>query len=127
MTMPATPAPTAAAPGWFQDPWGMAPLRYWDGVQWTGHTHGNLIAPAASVDPSLKYVLPIGRSGWAIAAGYLGLVSVLLIFAPFALGTGLYALHDIREHPDRLGLGRAWFGIVMGTIFTALLLFVLVQ
>ena len=125
--MPATPAPAAAAPGWFQDPWGMAPLRYWDGVQWTGHVHGNLISPAAAADPSLKYLLPIGRSGWAIAAGYLGLVSVLLIFAPFALGTGIYALHDIREHPDRLGVGRAWFGIVMGTIFTALLLFALVQ
>ena len=105
----------------------MAPLRYWDGVQWTGHVHGNLISPAAAADPSLKYLLPIGRSGWAIAAGYLGLVSVLLIFAPFALGTGLYALHDIREHPDRLGLGRAWFGIAMGMIFTALLLFVLAR
>ena len=127
MTMPATPAPTTAAPGWFQDPWGMAPLRYWDGAQWTGHVHGNLISPVAAPDPSLKYLLPIGRSGWAIAAGYLGLVSVLLIFAPFALGTGIYALRDIREHPGRLGVGRAWFGIVMGTIFTALFLFALAR
>lgn len=25
-------------PGWHPDPWGAAPLRYWDGTQWTGHT-----------------------------------------------------------------------------------------
>lgn len=36
-----TAAP-AAAPGWFPDPWEMAPLRYWDGAQWTGHVHGTL-------------------------------------------------------------------------------------
>lgn len=77
----------------------------------------------------LKAVFDGGRGfgrDWAIAAGYLGLVSILLIFAPFALGTGIYALHDIREHPGRLAVGRAWFGIVMGTIFTALFLFTLV-
>ena len=127
MTMPPIQTPTTAAPGWFQDPWAMAPLRYWDGGQWTGHVHGNLISPTAAPDPSLKYLLPIGRSGWAIASGYLGLVSVLLIFAPLALGTGIYALHDIREHPERLGVGRAWFGIVMGAVFTALLLFAVLR
>ncbi len=115
MTIPPLATPIAA-PGWHQDPWGMAPLRYWDGAQWTGHVHGTLAAPAP--DPSLKYLLPIGRSGWAIAAGYLGLVSVLLIFAPFALATGLLALRDIRRKPALLGAGRAWFGIVMGAIFS---------
>jgi TM2 domain-containing membrane protein YozV len=27
-----------AQAGWSVDPWGVAPLRWWDGVRWTGHT-----------------------------------------------------------------------------------------
>jgi hypothetical protein len=26
--------------GWHQDPWGVEPLRWWDGEQWTEHTSG---------------------------------------------------------------------------------------
>jgi hypothetical protein len=33
-------------------------------------------------DPAMRLLLPVGLSGWAIASGYLGLVSVLLIPAP---------------------------------------------
>lgn len=25
--------------GWYQDPWGQAPYRWWDGSAWTAHTH----------------------------------------------------------------------------------------
>ena len=78
-----------------------------------------------SEEESLKYILPIGRSGYAIAAGYLALFSVLLVFAPFALLFGILALRDIRLHPEKKGKGRAWFGIVMGGIFTLLGLLVL--
>jgi hypothetical protein len=24
--------------GWYADPWSQAPLRWWDGLQWTSHT-----------------------------------------------------------------------------------------
>lgn len=40
-------------------------------------------------DPLLRWLLPVGRSGWAIAAGYLAFFSVLLLPAPFALATGI--------------------------------------
>jgi len=66
-------------------------------------------------------ILPVGRSGWAIAAGYLGLVSILLFPAPFALLTGILAVVDIQKHPARHGMGRAVFGIVMGSLGTILL------
>jgi hypothetical protein len=42
----ARPAPTPSEPdaapvsvdaGWYADPWGLAPLRWWDGTQWTGN------------------------------------------------------------------------------------------
>jgi len=41
----AAPRPTAQPgrgqqpPGWYPDPWGQAPQRFWDGYQWTGNIH----------------------------------------------------------------------------------------
>jgi len=69
-------------------------------------------------DPAMRILLPVGRSGWAIAAGYLGLFSVLLIFAPFALVCGILALFDLKRNPKKCGKGRAIFGIVMGVLGT---------
>jgi len=69
-------------------------------------------------DAVMKMILPVGRSGWAIAAGYFGLFSVLCLPAPLALFTGVMALLDIKKNPDKGGKGRAIFGIVMGTIGT---------
>src|SRR5262249_26728234 len=40
-------------------------------------------------DPGIRMLLPVGRSGWAIAAGYLGLISVLCIPSPLALIAGI--------------------------------------
>jgi hypothetical protein len=73
-------------------------------------------------DAGMRMLLPVGLTGWAIASGYLGLVSVLLLPAPFALLTGILAIRTIRRNPKKHGMGRAIFGIVMGTIFTAVLL-----
>ena len=74
-------------------------------------------------DPVARWLLPVGRSGWAIAAGYLGLLSLVFVPAPFALICSIIAIRDIRRHPDRHGMGRAIFGLVMGIVFTALLVF----
>lgn len=71
----------------------------------------------------MRMLMPINRSAWAIAAGYLGLISVLTFPAPFALACGIMAVRDIRKHEDRHGMGRAIFGIVMGVLGTAVLLF----
>jgi hypothetical protein len=69
-------------------------------------------------DQALHWILPVGRSGWAIAAGYLGLFSLLGIFAPFAVITGILGLREIKTNPRLGGRGRAIFGIVMGGIVT---------
>lgn len=37
----------------------------------------------------MRLLLPVGRSGWAIAAGYLGLLSPLSLPAPFAIAAGI--------------------------------------
>lgn len=75
-------------------------------------------------DAGMRMILPVGRSGWAIASGYLGLCSVLIIPAPFAIVTGIIGIINIKksqnsESPKR-GLGRCIFGLVMGVIFAAL-------
>jgi hypothetical protein len=74
------------------------------------------VRPSIGDDPAMRMLLPVGRSGWAIAAGYLGLLSLLGIFGPPALICGILAIRDIRQHPEKHGLGRAWFGIVMGSL-----------
>ena len=82
--------------------------------------------PDLGEDAVVRMLIPVGRSGWAIAAGYAGLFAILFLPAPIALVLGLVAIWDIRTHPKRHGLGRAIFGLVMGAIFTLLLLLALI-
>ena len=72
--------------------------------------------PTMEDDPAMRLLLPVGRSLYAIAAGYLGLFSVLLFPAPFSLLFGILALWDINKHPNKGGKGRAIFGIVKRAI-----------
>jgi hypothetical protein len=67
-------------------------------------------------DPIVRMLIPIGRSGWAIAAGYAGLFSLLCIPGPIALILGIVAIRDIKRHPEKHGMGRAIFGLVMGSL-----------
>ncbi|MBI1324786.1 DUF4190 domain-containing protein [bacterium] len=69
---------------------------------------------------AMRLLLPVGRSGLAIVSGYLGLVSILLLPAPAALITGILAIRDIRRNPEKHGMGRAIFGLVMGMFGTVL-------
>ena len=78
-------------------------------------------------DAAMRILLPVNRSGYSIAAGYLGLISILLIPAPFALLFGLLGVRDIKSNSDKHGMGRAIFGITMGAIFSILLLFFIIS
>ena len=82
--------------------------------------------PDIGADAGMRLLLPVGRSAWAIAAGYLGLMSVMCVPAPLALFCGIMAVREMRRDPSKHGMSRAIFGIVMGGIGTALLLFGLV-
>ena len=73
-------------------------------------------------NPEMRMLLPIGRSSYAIIAGYLGLFSLIIFPAPFALIFGILAVRDIKKNPKKHGMGRAIFGIVMGAIFSSILL-----
>ncbi|MEN6520999.1 MAG: DUF4190 domain-containing protein [Armatimonadota bacterium] len=77
-----------------------------------------MVTAPAEDDPALRILLPVGRSGLAIAAGYAGLFSITLVFGPFAILLSILALKDIKKNPKKLGKGRAIFGLVMGILGT---------
>lgn len=78
--------------------------------------------PQLGDDAGIRMLIPVGRSGLAIAAGYLGLLSCFGFLAPVALLVGILAMRDIKQHPEKHGMGRAIFGIVMGGLGTVGLL-----
>ena len=75
-------------------------------------------------DQAMRFLLPVGRSGLAIAAGYLGLLSIILVVAPVAVIVSVLAIRDIKRNPKKMGMGRAIFGLVMGILGSAGLLYV---
>ena len=78
-------------------------------------------------DSALKMILPIGRSGLAIAAGYAGLFAFLLFPAPIALILSILAIYDLKHHPGKLGMVRAVFGLIVGALGTIALLALIVS
>ncbi len=83
-------------------------------------------SPPISDDPAMRLLLPVGRSIYAIIAGYFGLFSVIFFPAPLAILFGVLGLRDIKKNPKLGGRGRAIFGLVMGIIFTLFLVFFIV-
>ena len=73
--------------------------------------------------------MPVDRSGWAIAAGYLGLFGLIIFPAPLALIAAILAIRDINKSKKtdkpKYGMGRAIFGLIIGILGTGILLFVL--
>ncbi|MCF7956271.1 MAG: DUF4190 domain-containing protein [Phycisphaerae bacterium] len=67
---------------------------------------------------AMRMVLPVGRSVFAILAGYAGLFSLIILPAPFALILGILGIIDIKKNPEKHGMGRSIFGLVMGIIFS---------
>src|SRR5262249_20352987 len=67
-----------------------------------------------------RMLIPVGRPGVAIAAGYLGLFSLLPGFGPIAIVVSLVALRKLSREPNLSGGGRAYFGLIMGVLTTLL-------
>jgi len=77
-----------------------------------------------------RALLPVGRPGSAIAAGYLALFGVIPLFglplAVLAIVFGIFALKNIKRDPELSGKGRAWFGIILGGLTVALTAFLII-
>lgn len=80
--------------------------------------------PPPADDETLSVLLPVNTPVLAVAAGYLGLLSVLCLPAPFALLTGILALRQLSRDRQYKGYGRgmgyvrALVGVVLGGIGT---------
>jgi len=73
---------------------------------------------ASPTDP-MHWILPVGRSGASIAAGYVGLVALFIwALGPAAVGMGIWGLSKARAGGH--GTGRSIFAIVTGIIACAL-------
>ncbi|MEZ4294776.1 MAG: DUF4190 domain-containing protein [Polyangiaceae bacterium] len=75
----------------------------------------------------MRMLLPVGRSGLAILAGYLGLFSLFLPIGPIAIIVAILAIKDIKANPEKHGMGRAIFAIVVGGLSTLVLLAVVLM
>jgi hypothetical protein len=83
-------------------------------------------SPPAEPDFGMRLLLPVGRSGWAIAAGYLGLFGLVILPAPLALIVSIIAIRDIQKSKKtgkrKHGMGRALFGLLVGIAGTLILI-----
>ena len=79
---------------------------------------------ASPSDDHLVHLLPVRRSGWAIAAGYLGFFSFFPFLSYVGLLVSLYAAWDLKRHPGKLGWGRIIFGLVVSVPMSILYTFV---
>jgi hypothetical protein len=75
----------------------------------------------------LRLVLPVGRSGYAIIAGYLGLLTLIPFVGIGALFFGILGVKDIKKNEDTFGMGRSIFGIIMGGLSTLIYLWVAIR
>ena len=75
----------------------------------------------------LVHLLPVNRSGWAIAAGYLGLFSLLPFVCYAGVIVSAIAAWHLRRNPKKLGWGRVITGFIisvpMSMLYTGLFFF----
>lgn len=79
--MNAVPPPPA---GWYPDPSGLAPFRYWEGSRWTEHTDQGTASPRSVSPPSppVPAAYPVPPSAYAATASPVHYASVAPVIAP---------------------------------------------
>ena len=106
-----------------------SPLGFQEPAQSSSAQVPPYLAPTSPIgdDRVARMLLPVGRSGWAIAAGYAGLFCLVIVPAPIALGLSIAAIIDLKRRPEKHGWGRTIFGLIMGLIGTVIIVAFLVM
>jgi hypothetical protein len=68
----------------------------------------------------MKWLLPVGRSGLAIATGYLGLFSLIPFVGYLTILIAILAILDLRQHREKSGWGRVIFGLLIAVPMSVL-------
>ena len=70
-----------------------------------------------SDNAGMRFVLPIGCTGWAIASGYCGLFSLIpflgVLLAILSIIFGIIAITVIRRNPHKHGIARIVIGWII--------------
>jgi len=84
-------------PGWYADPTGQAPLRWWDGSSWTAHISAPVQgqAPVPQSEPNTKLLIAI--LAWALVL----------------VGTGLALFTNVSL---LTGTGTVWTGVALAIV-----------
>jgi len=85
-------------------------------------------APSATnYDPAMRALVPVGRSGYAIAAGYLGLLGIIVpLLGVVAIVMAWKGMKEIQQDPEKTGMGRVWVGFICGGIGTLISLMIII-
>ncbi len=86
--------------------------------RYCGHYLDPSVRPRATASTTDQFLMPVNRPISAIAAGYLGLFSLLPFFGLIAIIVALIALRTLKQDPELAGRGRAWFGLIAGIVST---------
>jgi hypothetical protein len=65
-----------------------------------------------------RFILPVSRPVSAIAAGYLGVLSLVPFVGLIAIVVSVIALRTLKRNRHLAGKGRARFGLLMGILTT---------
>lgn len=85
--------PTASGPGWYPDPWSVAPWRWWDGEAWTVHLHQgeerkprtpSWLSVPVLVAGLLTLPMVVFLASQSVGAVLLGLVPLLFVLPTMA-------------------------------------------
>lgn len=105
-----------APPGWYPDPWRQAPLRWWDGREWTANT----LTPTVGVTP----ILDLGREEqacrrvrWAAIILAAGQVVAVLAFGFMARGAREMITYLMANPaPETAPEGSGTFGLAFAML-----------
>ena len=112
---PAGYGSTVAQPAYAAQPGYGSPTGYAGYPAHGGHAAPQTAGVGAHPTDAVHWLVPTGRSGLAIAAGYLGIAALFCFYvAPISLVVGILALRQLNGQNEKHGKGRAIFGIVAG-------------
>jgi Protein of unknown function (DUF2510)/Domain of unknown function (DUF4328) len=101
------PSPSQSPPpGWYADPWGQGPLRWWDGTTWSSHTSGAPSGQLAATGPAaVEKALAAERKAVLWLGRVCLVVPVLTFFSYLLVRSGFRPLfEDIKN--NRLSSSR---------------------